>query len=174
MRCAAPGEELPAAHDDIGISGADLQTVADATGHLGRDHARARAEKRVIDHLAGPAVIGDRAAHALDRLLGAVSPALLALPAAIRIHAGDFPERGLRAVALPVAGLARAHRVPAGLVLPVKIAAAQDKVRLGPDDLSAKLGRWLPSSSRKPFCLGEMTGSTIPWRQLSGWNGRRS
>jgi hypothetical protein len=22
--------------------------------------------------------------------------------------------------------------------------------------------------------LGEMTGSTIPWRQLSGWNGRRS
>src|SRR6266550_3147399 len=99
MRCAASGEELPAAHDDIGISGADLQTVADATGHLGRDHARARAEKRVIDRLAGPAVVDDRAAHALDRLLGAVSPALLALPAAIRIHAGDFPERGLRAVA---------------------------------------------------------------------------
>jgi hypothetical protein len=33
-----------------------------------------------------------------------------------------------------------------------------------------KSGRWPPSSSRKPFCLGEMTGSTIPWRQLSGWN----
>ena len=79
MRCAAPGEELPAAHDDIGISGADLQTVADATGHLGRDHARARAEKRVVDRLAGPAVVGDRAAHAFDRLLGAVPPALFAL-----------------------------------------------------------------------------------------------
>jgi hypothetical protein len=37
-----------------------------------------------------------------------------------------------------------------------------------------KSGRWPPSSSRKPSCLGEMTGSTIPWRQLSGWNGRRS
>ena len=37
-----------------------------------------------------------------------------------------------------------------------------------------KSGRWPPSSSRRPSCLGEMTGSTIPWRQLSGWNGRRS
>jgi len=37
-----------------------------------------------------------------------------------------------------------------------------------------KSGRWPPSSLRKPSCLGEMTGSTIPWRQLSGWNGRRS
>jgi len=37
-----------------------------------------------------------------------------------------------------------------------------------------KSGKWPPSSSRKPSCLGEMTGSTIPWRQLSGWNGRRS
>src|ERR1700736_3529964 len=127
-----PGEELPAAHDDVDIAGIELQTPADPAGHLGGDHTRARAEKRVIDRLAGPAVVDDRAAHALDRLLGAVPPALLALPAAVRIHAGDFPDRGLRAVPLPVARFARAHCVPAGLVLPVKIAAAHDKVRLGP------------------------------------------
>jgi hypothetical protein len=36
-------------------------------------------------------------------------------------------------------GLARAHAVPAGLVLPVKIAAAENKVRLGPDNLGAQL-----------------------------------
>jgi hypothetical protein len=35
-------------------------------------------------------------------------------------------------------------------------------------------GRWPLLSSKKPSCLGEMTGSTIPRRQLSGWNGRRS
>ena len=139
MDRGAPGEELPASHDDIDIGGAELETVADAAGHFGGDQARARAEKRVIDRLAGPAVVDDRAAHALDRLLRAVPPALLALPVAERIVVGDLPDRGLRAVALPVAGLALAHRVPAGFVLPVVIAAAQGEVLLGPDDLSAQL-----------------------------------
>src|SRR5882672_6350759 len=109
-----PSEELPAAHDDVGIVGIELQTAADPAGHLGRDHTRARAEKRVIDHLAGPAVVDDRAAHALDRLLGAVPPALLALRVAERIVVGDLPDRRLRAVTRPVTGLAFAHGVPTG------------------------------------------------------------
>src|SRR6267143_1174312 len=112
MHRGPPGEDLPASHDDIDIGGVELETAADAAGHFGRDQARARAEKRVIDRLAGPAVVDDRAAHALDRLLGAVPPALLALSVAVRIHAGDFPDRGLRAVPLPVARLARANGVP--------------------------------------------------------------
>src|SRR5438105_3132870 len=136
---AAPGEELPAPHDDIDISRVELEPVTNAAGHLGGDHARARAEKRVIDHLARPAIVGDRAAHAFDRLLGAVPPAVLALPVAERVVVGDLPDRRLRAVALPVAGLARAHRIPAGLVLPMVIAAAQGEVMLRPDDLSAQL-----------------------------------
>src|SRR6202049_336592 len=139
MSRGPPGEELPAAHDDIDISGADLQTVADAAGHLGRDQTRAGAEKRGIDRLPGPAVVGDRAAHALDRLLSAVPPALLALPVAVRVVVWEFPDRGLRAVAVPMAGLARAHRVPTSLVLPVIIAAAQRERLPDPDDLRARL-----------------------------------
>ena len=125
MDRGAPGEGLPASHDDIDIGGADLETVADAAGHFGGDQARARAEKRVIDQLAGPAVVDDRTAHALDRLLRAVPPALLALRIAKGIVVGDLPDRRLRAVTLPVAGPALAHGVPAGFVLPVIIAAAQ-------------------------------------------------
>src|SRR5882672_12483662 len=79
MSRGASGEVLPTSHDDIDIRGVELDAVADAAGHFGRDQARARAEKRVIDRLAGPAVVGDRAAHALDWLLGAVPPTLLAL-----------------------------------------------------------------------------------------------
>ena len=48
MDCAAAGEKLPAPHNDIDISGAELETVADAACHFGRDQAGARAEKRMI------------------------------------------------------------------------------------------------------------------------------
>src|SRR5438876_3858185 len=102
----APGEQLPSSDHDISIGGVELETAADPTGHFGGDHARARTEKRVIDRLAGPAVVDDRAAHALHRLLGTVPPALLALPIAERIVAGDLPDCRLGAIALPVAGLA--------------------------------------------------------------------
>ena len=76
---------------------------------------------------------------ALDRLLRAVPPALLAVSIAEWVIVGDLPDRRLRAVALPVAGLALAHGVPAGFVLPVKIAAAQGEVLLDPDNLSTQL-----------------------------------
>src|SRR5262249_27267660 len=124
MSGGASGVELPASDDHIDISGVELEPAADPIGHLGGDQARAGAEKRVIDHLAGPAVIGDRAAHALDRLLGAVPPTLT-LSVAKRVIVGDFPDCRLRAVAAPVAGFALAHRIPAGLMLPVVIATAQ-------------------------------------------------
>src|SRR6185369_11233312 len=135
MRSAAPGEKLPPPHDDVDIGGVELQTVAGAAGHLGRDQGCARAKKRVVDRLAGPTVVFDRAAHTLDRLLGAMPPALLALPVAERVVVGDLPERGLGTIALPLAGLALAHGIPAGLVLPVVVAAAQREVLLGPYDL---------------------------------------
>src|SRR5439155_23569458 len=106
MSCDTAGEELPASYDDVDISGVKLQTTADAAGHFGGDQARARAEKRIIDRLAGPAVVADRAAHTFDRLLGAVPPALLALPVAEWVVVWEFPDRRLGAVALPMAGLA--------------------------------------------------------------------
>src|ERR1700746_1406684 len=145
MLGGAPGEERPAPHDDIDISGVELETAADAVGHFGRDQTRPRAKKRVINHLSGPAVVVDRTAHALDRLLGTVPPALLALTVAERIVVDDLPDRRLRAVAAPMTALALAHGVPAGFVLPVIIAAAQREVLLGPDDLSTKLQ---PASSQ--------------------------
>src|SRR5437763_9020086 len=113
MERGATGEVLPASQDDIDIGRADLETDAGAAGHFGRDQARARTEKRVIDQLAGPAVVDDRTPHALDRLLRAVSPALLALSVAEGIVVGDLPRGRLLAVTLPLAGLPLAHRVPA-------------------------------------------------------------
>ena len=98
------------------------------------DHARPRAEKRVIDRLAWSAVVGDR-----HRFLSAVPPTLLVLRVAKRVVVRNLPDRLLGAVALPVAGLAVAHRVPTGFMLPMVIAAAQGEVLLGPDDLSARL-----------------------------------
>src|SRR5438477_5685651 len=103
MDRGATGEVLPAAQDDIDIGRADLETDAGAAGHFSRDQACARTEKRVIDQLAGAAVVDDRTPHALDRLLRAVPPALLALSIAERIVVGDLPHGGLLAVALPLA-----------------------------------------------------------------------
>src|SRR5262249_14018207 len=139
MYRSAPGKGLPASHDDIDISRGELETAAAAAGHLARDQARARTEKRVIDQLAGAAVVDNRAAHRLDRLLRAVPPALLSLRAAKRIVVGKLPDRCLRAVGGPVAGFALAHGVPAAFVLPVIITAAQREMLLRPDDLSAQL-----------------------------------
>ena len=56
MDRAPPGEGLPASQDDIDISRADLEATTNATGHFGRDQARAGTEKRVIDQLARSAV----------------------------------------------------------------------------------------------------------------------
>ena len=100
-----PGEGLPPSQDDIDISRADLETAADAAGHFGRDQARARTEKWVVDQLARSAVVDDRTAHTLDRLLRGVSPTLFALPIAKRIVIGDLPHSGLLAVTLPVTSL---------------------------------------------------------------------
>src|ERR1700737_1293007 len=125
MDRGATGEAFPASQDDIDIGRADLDTDAGAAGHFGPDQARARAEKRVIDQLAGPTVVEDRTAHALDRLLGAVPPALLALSIPEGICVGGLPHRGLLAVPLPVANLPHAHRVPAIFMTPMVVAAAQ-------------------------------------------------
>jgi hypothetical protein len=150
MPGGTPGKELPASHDDIDISGVELETVADAAGHFGGDQAGARTEKRVIDRLAGPAIVDDRPPHAFHRLLGTVPPGLLALVVAKRVVVGDLPDCRLRAVALPVTGLAVAHRVPTGFVLPVIVAAAQGEVLFGPDDLSAQLRLTTPRSFKSP------------------------
>src|SRR5215475_10450832 len=107
MSRGAAGEGLPALHDHIDITGIELEPMAHAAGHLGGDQARTRAEKRVIDRLTGPSVVGDWAAHAFDRLLRPVPPTLLALSVALkRVVVGDLPDRRLRAVTIPMAGLA--------------------------------------------------------------------
>ena len=62
MDRAPPGKGLPAPHDNIDISRADLEAATDAAGHFGRDQARARTENRVIDQLAGSVAVDDRIA----------------------------------------------------------------------------------------------------------------
>src|SRR6516165_11985041 len=109
----ASGKGLPAPQDDIDIARADLETAANPAGHFGRDQARARAEKRVIDQLAGPAVVDHRAAHTLDRLLRSMPPTVFALSIAERIVVGALPKRCPGAVTLPVGGPALAYGVPA-------------------------------------------------------------
>jgi len=129
------------------VSGSVVSTKTSPSGKVSRtfwpnfggDQARTRTEKRVIDQLAGPTVVDDRTPHALDRLLRAVSPALLALSITERIVVGDLPHGGLLAVTLPLAGLALAHRVPAIFVTPMVVAAAQCKMLLDPDDLRSRL-----------------------------------
>src|SRR5690242_17495508 len=103
--------------------------MATAAGHLGGDDGGAGAREGLVDGLAGRGVVLDRALHALDRLLGAVA----ALGLAVR----DLPHRRLLAVARPVAPAALPHRIPAGLMLPVIVAAADDQAGLVPDDLRA-------------------------------------
>src|SRR5271169_3094337 len=139
MQRMAPGEALPALHDDVDIGAIELEATACPAGHLGGDDARARAEKGIVDRLPGAAVVDDRPAHALDRLLGAVPPALLAPWVAERVVVADLPHRGLGAVALPVALPTLTHRVPAGFMLPMVVATAQREVLLGPDNLRARL-----------------------------------
>src|SRR5438270_966545 len=117
MHRIASGEALPSAQGNVDIDRVELETEADPAAHLGGDQGRSRAEKWIIDRLAGPAVIGDRPAHALDRLLRAVPGAFFALPIAKRIVVGDLPHGGLFPATLPSAGFAVAHRVPAGFVL---------------------------------------------------------
>ena len=73
-----------------------------------------------------------RTAHALDRLLRAVPPALLVVSIAEWVIVGDLPHCGLRAVALPVALFTPPHSVKAAFVLPVVIATAQGSQPAGP------------------------------------------
>src|SRR5690242_14437259 len=72
MDRVTPGEALPTPYDDIDISRIELDAVAHAAAHFAGDEAGARTEKRIIDTLPGPAVVGDRPAHAFDRFLCAV------------------------------------------------------------------------------------------------------
>src|SRR6516162_3637281 len=109
---SAPRELLPPAHGDIDKDGVELDPVADPAGHLGGDHAAARSEKRVVDRLAGAAVIDDRATHALDRLRGSMFPAVFRPEIGEAVVISDFPDRRLGAVALPMAGIVVAYRVP--------------------------------------------------------------
>src|SRR5690606_30940331 len=82
--------------------------------------------------LAGTGIVLDWALHALDRLLGAVTRLVL-------LGLGDVPDGRLLAVAGPVALGALLYGIPAGLMLPMVVAAREDQLALVPDDLAAEL-----------------------------------
>src|SRR5262249_17261846 len=123
--CLGAGEGREALHDHVDVNRGELEADADAPGHDRGGQGRARAEGRGVSPLPRPAVVEDRPAHALDRLLRAVTPGLLALAVAERVVVCDGPDRALLAVAGPMPRCSPAYRVPAELVLPVIVAAAQ-------------------------------------------------
>jgi hypothetical protein len=52
------------------------------------------------------------------------------------VQVGHFPQRRLRAIAAPVRFASVADRKPAGLVLPMIVAAAEGKMLLRPNNLT--------------------------------------
>ncbi len=139
-----PGERLPAQHRHVDVGRRELDGVAHPAGRLGGDQRGARAAERLVDRLAGAAVVLDRPAHALDRLLRAVHRLGVLRPA------GDLPQGGLLAVAGPVA--LAAHGIPAGFVLPVVVTPPEHQPVLGPDDLRPDL------EARRDQALGHRRG----------------
>src|SRR5690349_7443924 len=74
----SPGEVLPALHDDIDISGADLEAATPATCHFGAAQRCARAGNRIITALAGRVVMTIRRAMHLAGLFRPCPPPGLA------------------------------------------------------------------------------------------------
>ena len=139
MSCGTAGEKLPAAHDDIDISGVELETIADSAGHLGGDHTRARAEKRVIDRLPGRLLLTiGRRMHSTG--FWVPRPQLCwrwRLPNGLLLAISQT----VVCVRSPCQWLVLPSRTAYQQVscLPMIIAAAEREVLLGPDDLSAQL-----------------------------------
>src|SRR6185312_3956936 len=104
---------LPTLDDDVAVAGIDFDREANAADRFGGNQGRARAGEGLVDQITFRAIVHDRLAHALDRLLGAVFGGLVVLAG------GDGPERCLIASALPMAGGSLSHRVEARFVLPV-------------------------------------------------------
>src|SRR5262249_40424708 len=123
-------KRLPTHYRGIDVSGVDFDSEARSPGHLGRNDRRSRSAEWVIDRLARRRVIFNRPAHALQGLLRAV-------PVAIVITCVDVPKRGLLPVPAPMRGAS--HRIPAGFMLPVIMAAAQGKAVLGPNNLGSHI-----------------------------------
>ena len=107
--------------------------MAGPAGHLGGNDGRAGPAERLVDRLAR--------ARSCSRSAGFMHSTGFCVPCSMPVVlAGiDVPERRLLAVAGPVRAAVPAHRVPARLVLPVIVAAAERKAVLGPDDLRAHL-----------------------------------
>src|ERR1039458_9404161 len=124
------GECLPTSYGDVDVARLQFHAQADSAGCLGSDQRRATAEKWVINRLAGIAVVLHRPPHALDRLLSAVRGF------GVLAAAGNGPQRGLLAIAGPIAF--GPHGVPAWLMLPMVVAAAEHQLLLGPNDLRSE------------------------------------
>jgi len=113
----------------IDVSRVQIDSKTDPPGGFRRDQCSPGSHEGFKHRLAGAGVVQHRAAHALDRLLRAMHRG------GILVLAGDVPQRGLLAVASPMALAGLLDRIPARFMLPVIIALAEDKPVLGPDYL---------------------------------------
>jgi len=130
-RGVLPRQQLPTLHYDVNVPRIKLHAVADPLSHFRCDQRGPGAEERVINQFAVLGVIENRTSHTLDWLLGAVNCFGVLVPIL------DLPQRTLFAIAIPMSG--RTHGVPAWLMLPVIMAAANHERRLCPDDLASDL-----------------------------------
>ena len=104
-------ECLPTSYGDVDVAWLQFHPQTNSAGRLGSYQRRATAEKWVINCLAWVAVVLNWPPHAFDGLLGAVRGF------GVLAAAGNGPQRGLLAIAGPIAFGPRG--VPAWLMLPM-------------------------------------------------------
>ena len=105
-----PAELFPALYRHIDVSGIDVHAATNAFSLLGCNQCGPRTQERVIDSIPSLAVIQDRAAHQLRRLLRSMTGSGLEPIASKWVQVGHLPDRRLRAVAAPIGCAPRSER----------------------------------------------------------------
>src|ERR1035438_3179581 len=114
--CLLAGEVLPSRHSHIDVGRLKFNGKGDSRFFLAGNDRRSRTGEGLIDCLPGARVVDNRTPHAFDGLLRAVD-SLRVLIAVL-----DVPECALLSITIPVPRTA--HRIPAGLMLPMVMSAA--------------------------------------------------
>src|SRR3990167_7053766 len=130
-RGLAAGELLPAQDGYINVLRRDFERVAGAAGHFGGDDLRTAADERVVSNLAIARMISDQPQEQFDRLLRRVALIFPNRSSALIKR----PHRILIALAVERRTATAHPSVKAQFVLPVIVTAAENEVRLRPNDL---------------------------------------
>src|SRR4051812_40708286 len=107
------GVTLPAHNPDVDVSRLQLDRKRDSRFLLAGNYCCPRATKRIIDGLPARGIIDDGTTHALHWFLCGMNGL------GILVAAFNLPQCTLLSIPVPMPGIA--HRVPAGLMLPMVV-----------------------------------------------------